>query len=337
MQSFDQMSRERVRAEDQMLQEATQRARHLDEQSREDALSTMKRMPETDGDLTLKPGTSFFGTPGNPTGDVPVDASVVDLRALDPNKPITVDQSVLRLGQHAEPQRGKRHIDCPQTRAARDRLAGGLPVQVAAIQKTEAQLQAARQGVQLARNESKAVLLRAAVDEAKGYAQDVLTSAKGLRAQIGALKGLDPATRDTLIRATNALVFGGEDLQDVFTAAEVGYRAGEEVQRKTDHLSRQVADIADKLLMESGIAEKVGEELAGKLWGPLGELGFRGAKLSIEFGVAMGKGLISQSEQEAAQKHLETMQNQYERAKRRIAELDRDLMDLCTDTAQTKQ
>jgi hypothetical protein len=31
------------------------------------------------------------------------------------------------------------------------------------------------------------------------------------------------------------------------------------------------------------------------------------------------------------------MQNQYERAKRRIAELDRDLMDLCTDTAQTKQ
>lgn len=67
--------------------------------------------------------------------------------------------------------------------------------------------------------------------------------------------------------------------------------------------------------------------------GPLGALAFRGAKLSIDFTVAIGKGRISESEREAARKNLETMRNQRERARKRISELDRDLADGCADVS----
>jgi len=334
MRAMDQMSRERSLQEDQMFQDAAQRARRLEDQNRQEALSSLKSVTPGEGDLTLKPATSFFGIPANPQGSAPTDPSVVDLRNLDPNKPVTVDPNALKDSRDSQKPAGGRVMDCGQGRATRNRLAAGLPVQQTAIQRTEAQLESAGKGIEEARTEGKGVLLKGALDEAKAYAQEVLTSAKALRGQIEALNDLDKAKRDALIRATNALVFGGEDL---YHSGQAGAKAGEEMQKKADRLSRQVADLADKLLMDSGIAEKAGEELAGKLWGPLGELGFRGAKLSIDLSVAVGKGMISKTEYEAAQRHLETMKTQYKRAEERMTELDRDLGELCKESVQVKQ
>lgn len=337
LQSLDQMTREQVRSEDAMLRNAADQARRLDDQGRDEALSSLTGIPRTD-EFTLKPATDFFGISGNPKGDLssPVDSSVVDLRALDPNKPITVDQNV--LGENGKDkqkeQAGTRTMDCGQGRITRDRLAAGLPVQLEAIKRTEAQLEAAGTGIEEAKAERRRVLLQGAVQEAKAYAQKVLDSVGALRSQIEVLKGLDKAKRDMLIRSVNAIAFGGEDLVQ---SAKGGYEAGAALQKKVDNLSSRITTLADKLLMESGIAEKAGEELSGKLWGPLGELGFRGAKLSIELSVAVGNGMISKADQQAAQKNLDTMRSQYERAKQRISELDRDLGELCKEKPQVRR
>jgi hypothetical protein len=294
-------------------------------------------MPQTDGEIALKPATDFFGIPGNPKNDLslPVDASVVDLRHLDPNKPITIDPNALaKKEQDKQKPSGAPVMDCEQGRISRDRLAAGLPVQREAIKRSAAHLEAAQKDLGAAKNESRRVLLQGAIQEAKGYAEDVLTSVKALRWQIEKLNGLDPAKRDLLIRTLNAVAFGGEDL---YQAGRSSYEAGEEMQKKVVHLSRQVGTLADKLLMESGIAEKVGEELSGKLWGPVGELGFRGAKLSIDLSVAVGSGILSKAEQEAAQRNLDVMRTQYERARQRLSEIDRDLSEFCKVKEQAKQ
>ncbi len=337
MESLDEMSRENVHQGDELLRKATEQSRQLDDQGRQETLLTLKGVPQTEGEITLKPATDFFGIPGNPKDDAssPVDASAVDLRHLDPDKPITVDQDVLQKGeQDRQKQSGTRIMDCERGRIARDRLAAGLPVQLEAIKRSEALLEAARKDVGAAKAESKRVLLQGAIQEAKGYAQDVLTSVKSLRSQIEMLNGLDKAKRDMLIRSVNAIAFGGEDL---YQAGSAGYQAGEDMQKKVDGLSRQIATLADKLLMESGIAEKVGEELSEKLLGPVGALGFRGAKLSIDLSVAFGSGIISRADQEVAQKNLDVMRSQYERAKQRISELDKDMGELCKAKPQARQ
>jgi hypothetical protein len=263
---------------------------------------------------------------------------VVDLRDLDPNKPIMVDHNVPQgSGKDRQNQNGARVMDCTQGRIIRDRLAAGLPVQMEAIKRTEAQLEAAGKGIEAAKTEGRLVLLKGALDEAKAYAQEVLNSVEALRSQIQILNGLDKAKRAMLIRTVNAIAFGGEDL---IQSARAGYEAGEELQKKTDNLSA----LFYKLLMESGIAEKtgeelsgkLGEELSGKLWGPVGKLGFRGAKLSIDLAVALCNGVISKDDLLAAQRNLDIMRSQYERAKQAISELDRDLGELCKEKPRAR-
>ena len=337
MQDLDAMSRENALQGDELLRKAAEQARQLDDQSRQDALLSLKGLPQKDGEIILKPATDFFGIPGNPKNDTssPVDASIVDLRHLDADKPITVDQNVLQKDERdKQKQGGTRVMDCEGGKIARDRLAAGLPVQLEAIKRSEALLEAAGRDVGAAKAETRRVLLQGAIQEAKGYAQEVITSVKGLRSQIEMLKGLDKAKRDMLIRTVNAIAFGSEDL---YQAGSAGYQAGEEVQKKVGNLSSQISTLADKLLMESGIAEKVGEELSEKLLGPVGALGFRGAKLSIDLSVAVGSGIISKADQEVAQRNLDAMRRQYERAKQRISELDRDMGELCKAKLQAKQ
>lgn len=107
MRSIDEMSRERIRLEDDMLRNAAEQARRLDDKRRDETLSTLKGIPPTD-DLTLKPATDFFGIPGGPKGDLssPIDSSGVNLRQLDPNKSITVDHKALQENRQ-DPQKQK--------------------------------------------------------------------------------------------------------------------------------------------------------------------------------------------------------------------------------------
>jgi hypothetical protein len=221
--------------------------------------------------------------------------------------------------------------ECGKMQTLRDQLASGLPVQEESIRRTEAQLEAAQRGISEASAEKRQVILEGVVQEVKGYATEVLTSAEFLRSQVALLKELevDKGKRDLLIRSFNTAIFEGEGLAK---AAEAGYRNGEEIRSKMDRLSREILPQAYKLMLESGIAEKAGEELSEKLGGPLGALAFRGARLSIDFTVALGKGMISETERKAAQGNLDIMRGQYQRVKKRIAELDRDLAEGCRGT-----
>ncbi|HSR10661.1 MAG TPA: hypothetical protein VLS90_04395, partial [Thermodesulfobacteriota bacterium] len=69
MQSVDEMSRENARQGDELLRNAAEQARRLDDRNRQDALSSLSGIPRQEGEVNLKPATDFFGIPANPKSE----------------------------------------------------------------------------------------------------------------------------------------------------------------------------------------------------------------------------------------------------------------------------
>jgi hypothetical protein len=86
---------------------------------------------------------------------------------------------------------------------------------------------------------------------------------------------------------------------------------------------------ANKLFVDSGIAEQMGETLSERAGGPLGAFAFKGALLSIDIGVLAARGKLSKDEYNRASKNLDVMKNQYQRSQNRIKELDRNMAKYC--------
>jgi hypothetical protein len=318
MRSVDEIAREHMRSEDDMLRNAADRARRLDDQRRDETLSSLTGIPNTD-ELTLKPATDFFGIPGNPKGDL---SSQVDPNAPQESRQDKQKQKV-----------GTGTMDCERARIARDRLAAGLRVQLKTIKRTEEQLKQAQKGVQEATAERNAVLIKGALGEVKAFTHGLLKTAGALRGQIEAFQGLDPAKRDKLIRTLHTIVLSAEDLSQ---SGKAGKEAAVEARKKVQNLAN-VIDEFNKFMAESGIADEASQEFLGELMGPWGEFGFRASKLAIDLSAAVYAGNISKEEQEAAQKNLYIMEKQYQRAKQHISELDRHLGGLCKEKPQARQ
>lgn len=324
--------------EEQRRREEEEARRKQDEfeRNKREALNSMKGMGAgelglkgagTSGDLGLKGadgGKQGLGLKG--MGDA--DPNVVDLRHLDPNKPATVDRS--KLKGPAKKEAAWSSAECEKADATRRRIAEGLPVQLDSIRRTEAQVRAARQDMADVSDEAKAMARDKLKDEIKGYTQDLLTSTRGLRTQVEALKavGADKKTRDNLLRALHSVNSSAEDLQKLQQAAQAGYSAGTDIQKKMDSLTAYVVR-ANKLFVDSGIAEQLGETLSERAGGPLGAFAFKGALLSIDIGVLAARGKLSKDEYDRARKNLDVMKNQYQRSQSRIRELDRDMAKHC--------
>jgi hypothetical protein len=313
------------------------------ERNKQEALKSMKGLTENELGLkgTVKgTGTSgVFALKGMDTGglglkgidDTPVDASVVDLRHLDPNKPIIVNQ------EHLQGPATKRHqgeawtaAECERAGAARQRLQAGLPVQLEAIRRTEAQVRAARKAIADVTEEARWLARDKLKAEITGYARDLLQSTQALRAQVEALQavGANKKTRDNLLRILHTIISSGEDLQSSFQA---GYTGGTEFQKSIDSLTGYLG-AANKLFVDSGIAEQLGETLSEKAGGPLGAFVFKGATLSIDMGVLTARGKLSKDDYDRARQNLEVMRTQYERSKGRITEIERGIEKYCIGT-----
>jgi len=232
----------------------------------------LKGIPQTDGEIALKPATDFFGIPATPRMTCPSG------RRVGSGSPAPGPQQAYHHRSECPEEKGTRQTEAGRypdhgLRAGKDcprPACGRASVQLEAIKRSVAHLEAAGKDLGAAKAESKRVLLQGAIQEAKGYAQEVLTSVKAIRSQIEILKGLDPAKRDMLIRTVNAVAFGAR----IFSRLEGQATRPARRCKKRWAISPQIATLTDKLLMESGIAEKVGEELSGKLWDRLDSLAF---------------------------------------------------------------
>ena len=334
MRSMDASSRERIREEDERAREAAEKVKLSAEQQRQEVLSSMKganpaglpasRTPVGE-DLTLKPGTKLFGIPGNPDGLVmkEIDAST------EPR--ITGKTPSLLRGKE---ERGNRVIDCKSSIAARQRIAKGLPVQKAAIDRTAAHIEEAKRTRQAASAEARDAILASARDELISAGKDFLTTTKMLRMRIASMKaeGLSDKDRRAWLRTMDALYDAGTEgignIESVANAGKAGYDYGKHIQAGIGTFSAQVSRL-NRFLLESGITETVEESLSETVGGPLGALAFRMAKLSLDVGAATAQGVISRDEQLRAVENLNVMRHQYRRANDDIRALDEDIAQYC--------
>jgi hypothetical protein len=311
------------------------------ERNKREALNSMKGLggsdlglkgTDTSGDFGLKSvdgGKQDFGLKG--TSDT--DPNVVDLRHLDPKKPVTVDQNKLKAPSKKEAAWAQ--ADCEKANATRRRIVEGLPVQLDAIRRTESQIDAARKSMSDTSEEAKKLAMEKTKDAVLEYASEAVTTAKNLRWQVEKLKstGADRKTRDAILKSLQTITFSGEDLQK---ASKAGYNSGKELQNKVGSLASQLAS-ANKLFVDSGIADKLGEKLAESAGGPLGEFAFKGARLSIDIGVLYAQDKLSRDEYNHALKNLDIMRTQYRRSEAKIRSLDNDLVTHCAAAAQAKK
>lgn len=220
-------------------------------------------------------------------------------------------------------------MDCAQRKIIRDRLVAGLPVQLENIKRTEEQLKEAKKGVKEATAERNAVLIKGALEEVKAYTHGLLKTTDALRGQIEVFQGLDRAKRDLLIKTLHTIAFSAEDL---YNSRKAGREAAVEAQKGMQNLVDKIKTF-NKFMVDSGITDEASGEFLGELAGPWGEFGFRASKIAIDLSAAVWAGNISKEEQEAAQKNLYIMEQQHQRVKQQITDIDRELGTLCTGQA----
>ncbi len=217
--------------------------------------------------------------------------------------------------------RSKKNLQdlCGRIRGIRQRLASGVPVQLEAIKKTEAQLVAAKvdrfEGIAEAGDVVRSQIL--------DYAYDYISTAKALRAQVEMLQeaGVNKKGREALIHSVQTVIQWGEA---TVTAYKAGRDLKTDLKKSTDYLAE-----ANRLFVESGIAAEAGEKLSTAVGGPFGNALFRGAELSIELGCATAKAGLGQKEAVEAEKYLDIMRAQHQRVRDMIAEIDITLADCC--------
>jgi hypothetical protein len=244
-----------------------------------------------------------------------------------------VDQSKLKASSKKEAVWAP--ADCEKAGATRRRIVEGLPVQLDAIRRTESQIEAARKDISKTSEEAKALAMEKTKEAVTEYASEVLSTAKALRGQVEALQsmGANRKTRDAILKSLHTIAFSGEDL---LKASQAGYNSGTELQKKVGTLSSQLAS-ANKLFVDSGIADKLGETLAEHAGGPLGGFAFKGARLSIDIGVLYAQDKLSRDEYNRAMKNLDIMRSQYRRGETKIRSLDKDLVIHCAGAPQAKK
>jgi|WetSurMetagenome_2_1015567.scaffolds.fasta_scaffold37110_2 hypothetical protein len=334
--------RQREIAEQRKREEEEARRKQAEfERNKQEALNSMKGVGDSELGLKGTDASREFGLKGADGGKQDfglkgvgeMDPNVVDLRHLDPKKPITVDQGKLKAP--AKKETAWAQADCEKAGATRQRIVSGLPVQLDAIRRTEAQINAARKDISSTSEEAKALAMEKTKEAVAEYASEALSTAKALRGQVEALQsvGAGRKTRDAILKSLHTIAFSGEDL---LKASGAGYRSGKDLQNKVGTLTDQLVS-ANKLFVDSGIADKLGETLAEHAGGPLGGFAFKGARLSIDIGVLYAQDKLSRDEYNRAMKNLDIMRTQYRRNEARVTSLDRDLTMHCTGASQAKK
>jgi len=86
----------------------------------------------------------------------------------------------------------------------------------------------------------------------------------------------------------------------------------------------------NKLVVDSGLAETAGEELAKYGFGPAGALSFRVAKFGIDSAYVTGKQILNEQDIAQARATYDHLRSQYSQAEEKVNNARSDLAQMCT-------
>ncbi len=307
--------RQRQMQEEQARQERARLAREAAEaaERRHRSLLTELRTEGGPAPLALKiendpnvvaipDGARFVGIPGN-------------------------DELRLKLGDPEHLARGGRVVDCVQTRQVHERMNAGLPMQREQLAKYEEQIRNATRERPAISEEARNLAVQTAYSEARNIAK----SAAVVRARLGAMRldGTSPEKRAEWMRSLK----DWDELSDQIDKLPTAYIAGAQYGEDLPTLGKTLQERAlrlNKLVVDSGLAESVGEELATYGFGPAGALTFRVAKFGIDSAYVTGKHILNEQEIAQARATYDHLRSQYSQAEEKVNNAREDLAQLCT-------
>lgn len=239
------------------------------------------------------------------------------------------DELKLKLGDPEHLARGSRVVDCVQTRQVYERMSAGLPLQREQLAKYEQQIHNSTQLRPAISEEARSLAIKAAYDEARRIA----TSAAVVRARLGAMKldGVSAEKRTEWVRTLHdwdKLHEQIENIEKANTAATAGRQFGEDLPALGKTLQERALRL-NQLVVDSGLAETAGEELAKYGFGPAGSMAFRVAKFGIDSAYVTGKQFLNESEIAQARATYDHLRSQYSQTEEKVNNARDDLAQLC--------
>lgn len=233
----------------------------------------------------------------------------------------------LKLGDPEHLARGGRVVDCVQTRQVYERMSAGLPMQREQLAKYEQQIRNATQERPAISEEARSLAIQTAYSEARNIAK----SAAVVRARLGSMKldGFPPEKRAEWMRSLK----DWDNLHDQIDKLPTAYIAGAQYGEDLPELGKTLQERAlrlNKLVVDSGLAESVGEELATYGFGPAGAIAFRAAKFGIDAAYVSGKHVLNEAEIAQARATYDHLRSQYSQAEEKVNNAREDLAQLCS-------
>ncbi|MFA6237761.1 MAG: hypothetical protein WC635_10575 [Bacteriovorax sp.] len=237
----------------------------------------------------------------------------------------------LKLKGEGDPEhlaKGRRVVDCQHTRELHDKLSNGLPAQRDMLKKYREQIDMSKKERAAISDDARTLAIKTAYDEARGIAKSL--SAIRSRMKSMKLNGMSKAKRAAWMNALNASDSFYDHLDKLPTAATAGVKFGEDLPSIGKGLQERALRL-NNLLVESGIAEQAGEELAKYGFGPVGALSFRVFKFGIESSYTMGKHLLNEEEIANAKVTYDNLEASYKRNEDFVNSVKSDLADFCSN------
>ncbi len=219
---------------------------------------------------------------------------------------------------------GTPYVDCTDAVARYDRLASGLPVQQEAVDRAARYLDALRAERRAGTREAREQLEERTADMVKSDAAAQLEALT--KARDAVLKSSSPAAKSDAVlgwmRQVSALEDSVGKLVAIPNAARAGWNYGQEVQKQGRTVAEQLAS-ANKLFVESGLAEAVGSDLA-KAFGPAGIVAFNGSLYMLDKLVADQADWDRALEEQRAADNLNSLTQSLHRVEDRMQQLKGD-------------
>lgn len=261
-----------------------------------------------------------------------------------------------RAGDPEHLAAGQRYVDCNATRKAYLQLKSGMATQSDWLMRAKARLDDQSRERRKLDQEQKVFMVKTLFELTKDLSLDMGMVKQELEA--GRLAQLSPERQEQVHKALETLSTSYDAINKWKEAYAAGHEFGEKMQEgQSDgaqregverllseqdrgqglahlaQLSRNLLDstlAAEKLLVDSGLAEEGGKELAKDTFGPLGTLAFTAAKIGvIDVPEAAYNDYLTTSELNEAYLHYDELKHIYDDLQERIANDHADLVQYC--------
>lgn len=216
---------------------------------------------------------------------------------------------------------GEPIFNCENAAARYERMGKGLPAQQSLIQRLQAQLAALDEAQATTDEEARDALVARSVDTVHSHASDELAALAEVKAKVLALPSHSTAQL-RWIDKVSALEKEISALQKLTGTFRAGREYGLEIQSRSHTVAEHLKG-ANKLFVDSNLAEEIGAELAAA-GGPLGVAAFEGSLFLLDYVVATEEGFIAERERNDLRETISNLQYGYDRVEDKMADLRRD-------------